>query len=109
MSDDLISADLREGIDQAAREFVTSSYGGTLLGEAHQELATVRAQPTSSDLKSWIVYLDHGEHLDDQSHSAKFLVAGGHRDKRRYKILRMEFVGHGAEPHWDLVVALDPD
>lgn len=102
--DDLLGEELREGIDEAAREYATSSFGGTLLGKAHQELATVRARPTSENLESWIVYLDPGEHLDTQSQPAKFLVAGGHQDKRRYRILTMVDCPYGSEPHFDLTV-----
>ena len=103
--DDLLGEELREGIQQAAREYATSSFGGTLLDAAHQELATVRARPTSENLESWIVYLNPGEHLDTQSQPAKFLVAGGHQDKRRYRILTMVDCPYGSEPHFDLTVA----
>lgn len=101
----LVDEGMREAIAAGAREYATTSFGGSLLDVAGLPLATVRARPTSDDQTTWIVYLDPGEHLDIQARPAKFLEAGGHQAKRRYVILRIEDCQRGAEPHFDLKVS----
>lgn len=99
--------DLKPALDEAERNFVTSSYPGRLLDADDQCLASVRVRLASvrDGRPVWLTYTDPPELDYTPEPIPSALEQWDHPSKRRYRILEFRECVFGTSRHFHILTS----